>query len=132
MYEIQVTSTENQSAIMPFQTTVKITADDHTAEQISRILFQEDYYLHTYLNPVFWLLNFSPMLVYLSKFQSELESSNQLLKINEKMSFHFKRKSHSKYFESVITEVLTKFMNRKLAEYNKEKLSIQTKELISH
>jgi hypothetical protein len=72
------------------------------------------------------------MFVYLSKFQSELESSNQLLKINEEMSFRFKRKSHSKYFESVITGVLTKFMNKKLAENNKEKLSIQTKELISH
>jgi len=132
MYEIQVTSTENQSSSNPYETVIKITADTQTAEQINRILMEEKYFLHTYLNPVFWLINFSPMFVYISKYQSEMESSNQLIKINEDMLFYFKRKSHCKYFESVITGILTKFINKKLAEITKEKLSFQTKELISH
>ncbi|MBB6447102.1 hypothetical protein [Bacillus benzoevorans] len=133
MYEIQMTSTENQSSSKPFQTTIKITADNrHIEEQISQILLQEEYFLHTYLNPVFWILNFSPMFVYISQYQSEMEASNQLLKMNEEMLFQFKRKSHCKYFESVIIAVLTKFMDKKLAESNKEKLSFPTKELISH
>jgi hypothetical protein len=131
MYEIQVTSTENQSS-KPFQTAIKITVDDMNVEEEMSQLFQEEYFLHTYLNPIFWLLNFSPMLVYISKYQSEMESNNQLLKLNEEMVFHFKRKSHSKYFSSVITGVLTKFMNKKLAESNKKNISFQTKELISH
>ena len=132
MYEIQVTSTENQSSSNPYETVIKITADTQTAEQINRILMEEKYFLHTYLNPVFWLINFSPMFVYISKYQSEMESSNQLIKINEDMLFYFKRKSHCKYFESVITGILTKFINKKLAEITKEKLSFQTKELLSH
>ncbi len=130
MYEIQITSTENQSN-KPFQTAIKITTNDKNMEEEINQLLQGEYFLHTYLNPIFWILNFSPMFVYISKYQSEMDSNNQLLKLNEEIVLHFKRKSHCKHFEKVITEVLTKFIDKKLAETNTNNLSFQTKKLIS-
>lgn len=130
MYEIQITSTENQSN-KPFQTAIKITTDDkNMEEQINQVL-QEEYFLHTYLNPILWILNFSPMCVYISRYQSEMDSHNQLLKMNEEMVFHFKRKSHCKHFANVIHRVLTKFIDKKLAETNTKTHPFQTKELFS-
>nr|WP_295971701.1 hypothetical protein [uncultured Bacillus sp.] len=132
MYDIQVTSNENQSSAKPFQTSIRITAGNEAMEeQLSLILLEDDYFLNTYRNPVLWLFNFSPMYVYIRKFQSELESSNQLIKMNEAMVFQFERKSHCKYFESVVQGVLAKFINKKLSDLHKEILFFPAKELLS-
>ena len=86
---------------------------------LANYLNKEDYYLCFYQNPFFWFVNLSPMIVYIRRYQSEMDSSNQLLKINKKMNYSFKRKSHCKYFKRAVKNVLTNFIEKHLVDSNK-------------
>lgn len=132
MYEILVKTTENELTSKPFQTIVTIKAAVKEAEEQLGQLLKEDYYVRTYLNPIFWLLNFSPMIVYVSKYQCEMDAHNQLLQLNKEMVFSFKRKHQCKYFARVIVKVLTKFMEKRLAESEQDRCTFHAQELISH
>lgn len=132
MYDIHVTSNENQLSDLPFQTSIIITTDNSKVEkQLTQILSQDDYFLTIYQNPIFWFVNFSPMYVYIRKYESDTVSSNQLIKMNEEIIFSFKRKIHRKYFENVVTGVLTKFFDKKLADLKKEENYLHTEESFS-
>lgn len=132
IYDIQVTSNTDSSLEKPFQTYIKITANNRKEkDQLSEVFHQDDYFLITYQNPIFWLVNLSPMYVCIRKYQSDMDSSNQLIKVNEEMVFNFKRKSHRKYFERVVVGVLTKFIDRIQSDLNQKIRFLHKEELLS-
>src|SRR5699024_4039659 len=103
MYDIQIKSIEKYNFSNLFKISIIIQVNNReVSRRLTQILDNDDYYLCFYQNPFFWFVNLSPMIVYIRRYQSEMDSSNQLLKINKKMNYSFKRKSHCKYFKRAV------------------------------
>lgn len=119
MYSIQIDSPDDKNGNGKYQTSVliKLTNNNFEKELLS-VLEKYSYYLNIYINPLFWLINLSPMIVYIRDYQSELGSSSLPLKFNEKMNFSFKNKLHQKRFETIVLNALKDFLKKQVRIFN--------------
>lgn len=120
MYDIQMITNKQSDLNKPFEVTIKIIPEQQMAKQLEAIFTQNKHYLSIFKNPLFWLLNASPMFVYIKSFLSETDIGIQLIQLNQVMTFNFEKKSEIKHFKRQAHHVLTKLIDNKVIQMKGE------------